>query len=183
MLGLFFLTSLLEYNCFTMVCQFLLYNKVNQLYICPHISSLLHLPKAILMRRVALLCIFASLFTSGFSCLLLHSVCCNVTYHAGAGKLHCTLVRNEWKRQMTSQYCENVSASQILWKGHRESWCPQPILGKLWSNLEDGRRILLKGLVGGSLTLSYSERPQIWPTPHRMQIPREFNQILSFFFF
>ena len=29
----FFLTSLLEYNCFTMVCQFLLYNKVNQLYI------------------------------------------------------------------------------------------------------------------------------------------------------
>ena len=43
---LIFLTALLEYNCFTMVCQFLLYNKVNQLYIyvCPHISSLLHLP-------------------------------------------------------------------------------------------------------------------------------------------
>ena len=43
----FFLTSLLEYNCFTMVCQFLLYNKVNQLYIYiyPHISSLLHLPR------------------------------------------------------------------------------------------------------------------------------------------
>ena len=42
----FFLTCLLEYNCFTMVCQFLLYNKVNQLYvyIYPHISSLLHLP-------------------------------------------------------------------------------------------------------------------------------------------
>ena len=42
----FFLTSLLEYNCFTMVCQFLLYNKVNQLYIyiCSHISSLLRLP-------------------------------------------------------------------------------------------------------------------------------------------
>ena len=42
----FFLTSLLEYNCFTMVCQFLLYNKVNQLYIYiyPYISSLLHLP-------------------------------------------------------------------------------------------------------------------------------------------
>ena len=41
-----FLTSLLEYNCFTMVCQFLLYNKVNQLYvyIYPHISSLLRLP-------------------------------------------------------------------------------------------------------------------------------------------
>ena len=38
----FFLTSLLEYNCFTMVCYFLLYNKVNQLYIyiCSHISSL-----------------------------------------------------------------------------------------------------------------------------------------------
>ena len=38
----FFLTSLLEYNCFTMVCQFLLYNTVNQLYIYiyPHISSL-----------------------------------------------------------------------------------------------------------------------------------------------
>ena len=42
----FFLTSLLEYNCFTMVCQFLLYNKVNQVYvyICPHISSLLCFP-------------------------------------------------------------------------------------------------------------------------------------------
>ena len=42
----FFLTSLLEYNCFTMVCQFLLYNKVNQLYvhIYAHIPSLLHLP-------------------------------------------------------------------------------------------------------------------------------------------
>ena len=41
-----FLTSLLEYNCFTMVCQFLLQNKVNQLYIYiyPHISSLLHFP-------------------------------------------------------------------------------------------------------------------------------------------
>ena len=43
---IFFLTSLLEYNCFTMVCQSLLYNKVNQLYvyIYPHISSLLRLP-------------------------------------------------------------------------------------------------------------------------------------------
>ena len=42
----FFLTSLLEYNCFTMVCYFLLYNKVNQLYIYiyPRISSILHLP-------------------------------------------------------------------------------------------------------------------------------------------
>ena len=44
-----FLTSLLEYNCFTMVCQFLIYSKVNQLYIYiyPHISSLFHLPPAI----------------------------------------------------------------------------------------------------------------------------------------
>ena len=43
---IFFLTSLLEYNCFTMLCQFLLYNKVNQLYvyIYPHIPSLLRLP-------------------------------------------------------------------------------------------------------------------------------------------
>ena len=42
----FFPTSLLEYNCFTMVGYFLLYNKVNQLYvyIYPHISSLLRLP-------------------------------------------------------------------------------------------------------------------------------------------
>ena len=41
-----FNTHLLEYNCFTMVCEFLLYNKVNQLYIYiyPHISSLLRLP-------------------------------------------------------------------------------------------------------------------------------------------
>ena len=39
----FFLTSLLKYNCFTMVCYFLFYNKVNQvyLYICSHISPLL----------------------------------------------------------------------------------------------------------------------------------------------
>ena len=43
---IYLLTPLLEYNCFTMVCQFPLYNKVNQLYIYiyPHISSLLHLP-------------------------------------------------------------------------------------------------------------------------------------------
>ena len=42
----FFLTSLLEYNCFKIVCLFLFYNKVNQLYIyiCPHISSLLSVP-------------------------------------------------------------------------------------------------------------------------------------------
>ena len=41
----FILTSLLEYNCFTMVCSFLLYNKVNQLYIYMylHISYLLRL--------------------------------------------------------------------------------------------------------------------------------------------
>ena len=44
-----FLTFLLEYNCFKMVCQFLLYNKVSQLYIyiCPHISSLLRLPPSL----------------------------------------------------------------------------------------------------------------------------------------
>ena len=43
---IFFNTSLLEYNCFTMLCQFLLYSKVNQpyAYICPHITSLLSLP-------------------------------------------------------------------------------------------------------------------------------------------
>ena len=42
----FFLTSSLQYKCFTMLCQFLLYNKVNQLYvyIYPHIPSLLSLP-------------------------------------------------------------------------------------------------------------------------------------------
>ena len=39
----FFFNIFIEYNCFTTVCQFLLYNKVNQLYIYiyPHISSLL----------------------------------------------------------------------------------------------------------------------------------------------
>ena len=43
---LLFFTSLLEYNCFTMLHQFLLYNKVNQLYIyiSPHIPCLLGLP-------------------------------------------------------------------------------------------------------------------------------------------
>ena len=35
-----FLTSLLEYNCFAMVCYFLLYNKVNQLYVYIY----LHIP-------------------------------------------------------------------------------------------------------------------------------------------
>ena len=47
----FFLTSLLEYNCFTVVCWFLLYNKVNQLYvyIYPHIASLL-LPEVAWMQ-------------------------------------------------------------------------------------------------------------------------------------
>ena len=46
----FFLTSSLEYNCFTMVCQFLPHNKVNQphTYIRPHISSLPCLPPPIL---------------------------------------------------------------------------------------------------------------------------------------
>ena len=46
-----FLTSLLECNCFTMVCQFLLYNKVNQLhiYIYPHISYLFCLPHTLLI--------------------------------------------------------------------------------------------------------------------------------------
>ena len=41
-----FLTSLLGCNCFTMMCQFLLCNKVNQLYayIYPHIPSFLCLP-------------------------------------------------------------------------------------------------------------------------------------------
>ena len=45
-LFIYFLTSLLEYNCFTMVCWFLLFNRVNQLYIYiyPHISSLLRFP-------------------------------------------------------------------------------------------------------------------------------------------
>ena len=42
----FFLSSLLEYDCFTMFCYLLLYNKMNQLYvyIYPHIPSLLCLP-------------------------------------------------------------------------------------------------------------------------------------------
>ena len=51
---LFFLTSLLEYNCFTVLCQFLLYNKVNQLYayVYPRILSLLHLPPTLLIPPV-----------------------------------------------------------------------------------------------------------------------------------
>ena len=46
---MYFLASLLEYNRFTTLCQFLLYNKVNQLYvyIYPHIPSLLSLPPTI----------------------------------------------------------------------------------------------------------------------------------------
>ena len=36
----------MEYNCFTILCQFLLHNKANQpyAYTCPHIPSLLSLP-------------------------------------------------------------------------------------------------------------------------------------------
>ena len=48
----FFLTrSLLEYNCFTILYSFLLYNKVNQAYAytCPHIPSLLSLPPTLPM--------------------------------------------------------------------------------------------------------------------------------------
>ena len=43
---LFLNRPLLEYNCFTILCQFLLHNKANQphAYTCPHISSLLSLP-------------------------------------------------------------------------------------------------------------------------------------------
>ena len=50
-LEFFLYTSLLEYSCFTMLCQFLLYNKVNQLhaYVYPHIPSLLHLPPTLLI--------------------------------------------------------------------------------------------------------------------------------------
>ena len=42
----FVLTSFLVYSCFTLLCQSLLYNKANQLYvyIYPYIPSLLHLP-------------------------------------------------------------------------------------------------------------------------------------------
>ena len=43
---LFFLTSLLEYNCFTVLCQFLLYNKMSQLYayVYPHNLPIMCLP-------------------------------------------------------------------------------------------------------------------------------------------
>ena len=49
--GVCLLTSLLKYNCFTVLCQFLLYNKVNKLYayIYPHIPSLLRLPPTLLI--------------------------------------------------------------------------------------------------------------------------------------
>ena len=42
----FFLYIFIGYNCFTMLCYFLLYNKVNQpyAYIYPHIPSFLSLP-------------------------------------------------------------------------------------------------------------------------------------------
>ena len=43
---IYLLISLLECSCFTVVCWLLLYNKVNQLYICiyPHVLSILRLP-------------------------------------------------------------------------------------------------------------------------------------------
>ena len=34
LLSFFFIKFLLAYSCFTMLCQFLLYNKVNQLFVC-----------------------------------------------------------------------------------------------------------------------------------------------------
>ena len=51
---LFINRSLLEYNCFTILCQFLLYTKVNQLYIyiCLHIPSLLSLPPTLPIPHV-----------------------------------------------------------------------------------------------------------------------------------
>ena len=47
----FFFTTLLDYNCFTMLCSFLLCNKVNQLYAYtyPHVPSLLSLPPTLPM--------------------------------------------------------------------------------------------------------------------------------------
>ena len=47
----YFFLILLEYNCFTELCYFLLYNKVNQLYadVYAHISTLLHLPPTLLI--------------------------------------------------------------------------------------------------------------------------------------
>ena len=43
---IFFTRSLVAYNCFTILCSFLLYTKVNQpyAYVYPHIPSLLSLP-------------------------------------------------------------------------------------------------------------------------------------------
>ena len=52
---IFFNRSLLEYNCFTITCQFLLHNKANQsyAYTCPHIPSLMSLPPTPLGHRKA----------------------------------------------------------------------------------------------------------------------------------
>ena len=46
-----YINTFIDINCFTMLCCFLLYNKVNQLYlyIYPHISSLLCLPPTFLI--------------------------------------------------------------------------------------------------------------------------------------
>ena len=48
-MSFFFFTSLLKYNYFTLLCQFLLYKKVNQLYVYvyPHNPSLLRLPSTL----------------------------------------------------------------------------------------------------------------------------------------
>ena len=85
--GFFFFlkTSLLEYDCFTMVCQFLLYNKVNQLYvyIYPHISSLLCLSptlpipplQVVTKYRIQISLKFGIFLTFMFITLLLSSEC------------------------------------------------------------------------------------------------------------
>ena len=69
----FFLTSLLEYNCFTMVCQFLLYNKVNQLHSSSWCAGL-SLSRPLLLRSTGSRCAGSVVVAHGPSC----SVACGV---------------------------------------------------------------------------------------------------------
>ena len=92
----FFLTSLLEYNCFTMLCYFLLYNKVNQLYvyIYPHIPSLLRLP-LILFIFIFKINLFIYLFLAvlGLHCCARAFSSCGeweATLLCGAQASHCS---------------------------------------------------------------------------------------------
>ena len=94
-LFIYLLTSLLEYNCFTMVCQFLLYNKVNQLYV--YIYILFH----ILILLLLLLCY-------GY----LKQTCLDINHIRKSIVSILFLINFYWNR-VDLQYCQFLLSSKV----------------------------------------------------------------------